>query len=70
MFDDYDMEPKDMNFELKVLTGKEFNPITQIITSLPLESQIGRQIMLGILETNTNKIVGYIRMASPVLTIK
>jgi hypothetical protein len=70
MFDDYDIEPKDMDFELKVLTGKEFNPITQIITSLPLESQIGRQIMLGILETNTNKIVGYIRMASPVLTIK
>ena len=70
MFDDYDIEPKDMDFELKVLTGKEFNPITQIITSLPLESQIGRQIMLGVLETNTNKIVGYIRMASPVLTIK
>jgi hypothetical protein len=70
MFTDYTIEPKDMNFELEVIDGKTFNPSTQIITSLPLESQIGRQIMMGIKETNTDKYVGFIRMASPVLAIK
>ena len=70
MFSDYTMEPNDMNFELEVIEGSEFNPSTQIITSLPLESQIGRQIMMGIKETNTNTYVGFIRMASPVLSIK
>ena len=70
MFNDYTMEPNDMNFELEVIEGSEFNPSTQIITSLPLESQIGRQIMMGIKETNTNTYVGFIRMASPVLSIK
>lgn len=70
MFSDFSIEPKDMDFKLEVLEGKLFNPITQIITSLPLESQIGRQIMLGIKETNSNKFVGFIRMASPVLSIK
>lgn len=70
MFNDSTVEPKDMNFELEVIDGSDFNPITQIITSLPLESQIGRQIMVGVKETNTNKYVGFIRMASPVLTIK
>jgi hypothetical protein len=70
MFNDYTMSPNDMNFELEVIEGSEFNPATQIITSLPLESQIGRQIMMGIKETNTNTYVGFIRMASPVLSIK
>ena len=70
MFNDYTMEPKDMNFELEVIEGKLFNPSTQIITSLPLESQIGRQIMMGLKETNTGKYVGFMRMASPVLAIK
>ena len=70
MFNDYTIEPKDMNFELEVVNGSDFNPSTQIITSLPLESQIGRQIMMGIRETNTDTYVGFIRVASPVLSIK
>ena len=55
MFDDYGVEPKDMKFEIEIIEGKLFNPATQIITSLPLESQIGRQIMIGVKETTTNK---------------
>jgi len=70
MFTDYNIQPKDMDFELEVLDGSDFNPITQIITSLPLESQIGRQIMIGVKEKTTNTYVGFIRMASPVLSIK
>jgi hypothetical protein len=70
MFDDYSVEPKDMEFEIEVIEGNLFNPSTQIITSLPLESQIGRQIMMGIKEKTTNKYVGFIRVASPVLSIK
>ena len=70
MFDDYSIEPKDMNFVLEEVEGKLFNPATQIITSLPLESQIGRQVMLGIKETTTNKYVGFIRFGSPVINSK
>jgi len=70
MFDKFDMEPKDMNISIEVIDGKLFNPAVQIITSLPLESQIGRQIMLGVKETTTNKWIGFIRLASPVLSIK
>jgi hypothetical protein len=70
MFDDFNMEPKDMNFVVEQIEGKLFNPSTQIITSLPLEAQIGRQITLGIKETTTNRYVGFIRLASPVLSIK
>jgi len=70
MFNDSTLEPKDMKFRIRVIEGKMFTPSTQIITSLPLESQIGRQITMGIEETTTNTYVGFIRMASPVLAIK
>ena len=70
MFNDVDMEPKDMDIQLEVIEGTLFNPATQIVTSLPLESQIGRQIMYGVKEGNSGKYLGFIRMASPVLTIK
>jgi hypothetical protein len=70
MFNDLSIEPKDMEFEIEVIDGKVFNPSTQIVTSLPLESQIGRQIMMGIREKNSGKYVGFIRMASPVLSIR
>jgi len=70
MFNDFSVEPKDMNFVVEQIEGKLFNPATQIITSLPLEAQIGRQITLGIKETTTDKYIGFIRLASPVLSIK
>lgn len=70
IFTDYSIEPKDMNFQIEVMEAADFNPTTQIIISLPMESQIGRQIMLGLKETNTNKYVGFVRIASPVLSIK
>lgn len=69
-FDDYNMEPKDMDISVEVIPGKLFNPSAQLIISLPLESQIGRQITLGVKENKTGKWVGFIRLASPVLSIK
>jgi len=69
-FTDYSMEPKDMDISVEVIDGKTFTPATQVVTSLPLESQIGRQITIGVKENNTDKWIGFIRLASPVLMIK
>ena len=69
-FTDYNMEPKDMDISVEVIEGKLFNPSAQLIISLPLESQIGRQITLGVKENNTDKWIGFIRLASPVLSIR
>lgn len=69
-FTDYTIEPKDMDISVEVIDGKTFSPSVQLVTSLPLESQIGRQITLGVKENNTNKWIGFIRLASPVLMIK
>jgi hypothetical protein len=69
-FTDYTIEPKDMDISVEIIDGKTFSPSVQLVTSLPLESQIGRQITLGVKENNTNKWIGFIRLASPVLMIK
>tara|TARA_R110000803_G_scaffold13218_2_gene37279 strand:+ start:1069 stop:2220 length:1152 start_codon:yes stop_codon:yes gene_type:complete len=69
-FNDFTMEPKDMDISVELVDGKTFTPSTQIITSLPLESQIGRQITLGVKENNSGKWLGFLRLASPVLMIK
>jgi len=69
-FTDYSIEPKDMDISVEVIDGKTFSPSVQLVTSLPLESQIGRQITLGVRENNSNKWIGFIRLASPVLMIK
>jgi hypothetical protein len=69
-FTDYSIEPKDMDISCEVIDGKTFSPSVQLLTSLPLESQIGRQITIGVKENNTNKWIGFIRLASPVLMIK
>ncbi len=69
-FTDYSVEPKDMDISVEVIDGKTFSPSVQLVTSLPLESQIGRQITLGVKENNTDKWIGFIRLASPVLMIK
>jgi hypothetical protein len=59
-----------MDISCEVIDGKTFSPSVQLITSLPLESQIGRQITIGVKENNTDKWIGFIRLASPVLMIK
>jgi len=69
-FMDYSVEPKDMDISVEVIDGKTFSPSVQLVTSLPLESQIGRQITLGVKENNSGKWIGFIRLASPVLMIK
>jgi len=70
VFDDYSMQPKDMDFSYEIMDGVFFQEFCQLITSLPLESQIGRRINVGIKENNTGKYVALIRVSSPVLNVK
>jgi hypothetical protein len=70
IFDDYSMQPKDMSFSCQILDGDFFQEFCQVITSLPLESQIGRRINVGIKENHTGKYVALVRISSPVLNVK
>ena len=70
VFDCYDIDPMDMKFDLVELSGKDFTSMVSQIASFPIESQIGRRITLGLKELTTNQYVGYVRIASPVSSIK
>ena len=70
LFSDYSISPEHMNFVLEELSEKDFKHFTTHIATFPIESQIGRRLVIGVKETNTNKYVGFIRIASPVSSIK
>lgn len=70
LFNDHNLQPKDMDIVVEVIDQSVMNNLVQITISLPMESQIGRQIALGIKESKTGKYLGFIKIASPVLSIK
>lgn len=70
VFNNIQIHPSDLNFELVKVTGGEFNSIVTQIASFPIESQIGRKMIYGLKETTTDTYIGFIRIASPVSSIK
>lgn len=70
VFNDYTMNPMDMDLELFEINSNEFTELTSQIASFPIESQIGRKLTLGLKERSTNTWVGFVRISSPVSSIK
>lgn len=69
-FQDWDMSPNDMNFRIVEPDLDTYNSYLEITTSHALEKSIpGRKVILMIYETNTNKIVGFIRLSSPMMNV-
>jgi hypothetical protein len=71
MFDSFDMNPEDMNFEVYEMDNSVFNNYLEITTSHAIEDSIpGKSLKWIVKETTTNKIVGFIRFGSPVINSK
>lgn len=70
LFSDFTMHPKDMNFEVMGMPQSEWETLLNITSSHINISPVGRQIRLGVKETNTDKWVGFIRLGSPVINMK
>lgn len=71
-FDCWDMHPNDMNFSWNIEENNQvFNNYLAITTSHAIEESIpGKTIRIIVRETNTNKIVGFIRLGSPLVNSK
>ena len=71
LFNDSDMHPEDMEIEVKELQQNLWNNYLSIISSHSNMTSIpGKQLRLGVLEKNTNKWLGFIRIGSPVINMK
>ena len=70
LFSDFNMHPNDMEFELHELDAQRWQRYLDIISSHNNLSSPGRNIRLAVLEKNTNKWVGFIRIGSPTIMMK
>lgn len=77
MFDSFDMHPQDMDFKVYAagekdnFTNEYYNERLQITTSHSIESSIpGKSLKWIVVETNTKKIVGFVRFGSPTINSK
>jgi len=70
LFSDFSMHPNDMEFELHELDASRWQRYLDIISSHNNLSSPGRNIRLAVLEKNTQKWVGFIRIGSPTIMMK
>jgi hypothetical protein len=70
LFQDFSMHPKDMDFEVSETPQSKWETLLNITSSHINVSPVGRQIRLSVIEKNTNKYVGFIRLGSPVINMK
>jgi hypothetical protein len=71
LFSDFTMHPNDMDFEIVELSQEMWDIYLNMISSHSNMTSIpGRCFRLAVLEKNTKKWVGFIRLGSPVINMK
>ena len=70
LFFDYDMHPNDMNFSIVQIQNKTFDTLLEMTASFSPDENPGKTAKYVVKETNTNKIVGFIRFGSPLINSK
>ena len=67
MFQAYDMHPEDMNFEITLPSNETFDTMLEMVASFSPDNAPGKMLKLIVKETNTNKVVGFIKLGSPII---
>ena len=70
LFQDYDMHPEDMNFSIVQMQNKIFDTLLEMTASFSPDENPGKTAKYIVKETNTDKIVGFIRFGSPLINSK
>lgn len=70
LFQDFSIHPKNMNFEVCEIDGDTWINLLNITSSHVNIAPVGRNVKLAVRETNTQKIVGFIRLGSPVINCR
>ena len=70
LFSDFSMHPNDMDIEVCEIPGEQWETLMKITSSHINKAPVGRNIQLAVREKKTQKIVGFIRLGSPVIYMK
>ena len=70
LFQEFDMHPEDMNFQVAVVPTEVFDTLLEKTASFSPDENPGKTLKVVVKETTTNTIVGFIRLGSPVINSK
>jgi hypothetical protein len=70
LFSDFSMHPNDMAIEVTEIPGSQFETLLAITSSHINKTPVGKNIQLVVKEKNSGKILGFIRLGSPVIYMK
>ena len=70
LFSDFSMHPKDMDIEVCEIPGSQFETLLAITSSHINKAPVGKNVQLAVREKNSGKILGFIRLGSPVIYMK
>jgi len=70
LFQDFSMHPNDMDFDVCEIPIEQWENLLNITSSHINIAPVGRQVRLAVFEKNTKKIVGFLRLGSPVINMK
>ena len=70
LFSDFSMHPNDMDIEVTEIPSSQFETLLAITSSHINKTPVGKNIQLVVKEKNSGKILGFIRLGSPVIYMK
>ena len=70
LFSDFSMHPKDMDIEVCEIDNGMFETLLAITSSHINKAPVGKNVQLAVKEKNSGKILGFIRLGSPVIYMK
>ena len=70
LFSDFSMHPKDMDIDVVEIPNEQWETLLSITSSHINKAPVGRNIQLAAKERKTGKILGFIRLGSPVIYMR
>ena len=70
LFSDFSMHPKDMDIDVVEIPGEQWETLLAITSSHINKAPVGRNIQLAVKERKSGKILGFIRLGSPVIYMR
>ena len=70
MFQNYDMLPEDMDIEVTRIDNQTFNAMLEKVASFSPDQAPGKELKLVVKEKNTNTMLGFIKLGSPIINSK
>ena len=70
MFQSYDMYPEDMDIEVTQIDNQTFNAMLEKVASFSPDQAPGKELKLVVKEKNTNTLLGFIKLGSPIINSK